>query len=136
MMGTNYYLIENVTAAACPTCGKQHKEPWRYHIGKSSAGWCFAIHVDEDEGIQSLDDLLPKFIDKRYRIEDEYGEILTAVEMCQIIMARYNSKANFTPEFLAQNFAMVGTNNMLRATHQFCAGHGDGTWDYYTGEFS
>lgn len=135
-MGTNYYLIENVTANACPTCGKQAEEPWRYHIGKSSAGWNFAVHVDEDERIRSLDDLLPMFVDKRYRIEDEYGDVISAVEMCQIIMARYNPKPKYSPEFLRQNYAEVGLNGLLRSTHQFCAGRGEGTWDYFTGEFS
>ena len=50
-MGTNYYLYEG--SEACPTC-KRPFEP--LHIGKSSAGWCFSLHVIPEEGINTLDD--------------------------------------------------------------------------------
>lgn len=135
-MGTNYYLVD-ISVECCPTCGKHKEEPWRYHIGKSSAGWCFAVHVDKDEGILSLDDLLPKFTDPRYRIEDEYDRVISAVEMCQIIMDRAGKPtSNNTPEFLSQNHAIVGPRNLLRATGGWVYAHGEGTWDYFTGEFS
>jgi hypothetical protein len=134
-MGTNYYLIENKESTACPT-GGHVEEPWRYHIGKSSAGWCFAVHVDKDEGINSLADLLPKFSDSRYIILDEYGDTISAGEMEYIITKRHNPKAQITDEILRYNHAVRGPHGLLRANHQYCIGHGEGTWDYFEGEFS
>ena len=40
-MGTNYYLETD----ACDKCGRGDGP---LHIGNSSAGWCFALHVGED----------------------------------------------------------------------------------------
>jgi len=136
MMGTNYYLVENDSEAVCSMCGKPNKEPWRYHIGKSSGGWCFALHVDAAFGINSLDDLMPYFEDSRYRIEDEYGDVHSAAEMLLIITKRYWRDRQLSEEFLRRNHAIIGPNGLLRSISKYCAGHGEGTWDYHTGEFS
>lgn len=48
-MGTNYYLQKNV----CGCCGRPEKQ---IHIGKSSAGWAFALRVYPHDGIKDYDD--------------------------------------------------------------------------------
>lgn len=49
-MGTNYYLH---TKPDCECCGRGF-EP--LHIGKSSGGWCFSLHVMPEDNINTLDD--------------------------------------------------------------------------------
>jgi hypothetical protein len=43
-MGTNYYVAYDY----CRHCGRFDEE---FHIGKSSAGWCFSLRVYEDKGL-------------------------------------------------------------------------------------
>ena len=42
-MGTNYYLHRPRTNE-CEHCGRADEAP-PLHIGKSSSGWCFSLHV-------------------------------------------------------------------------------------------
>ncbi len=70
MMGTNYYLK---TAAPCPTCGHE-QEP--LHIGKSSGGWVFSLHVDPDAGLCDLPDWESRWAKPGATITDEYGETI------------------------------------------------------------
>ena len=136
-MGTNYY----VRFDPCTACGHAEIE---YHIGKSSAGWCFALHVDPVKSIESLNDIELLLIDNP--IYDEYDQLITVEDMQKIITMRgagppYKRQAPFGYEswadFHVQNDSMPGPNNLLR--HKIgtnCIGHGDGTWDLITGEFS
>lgn len=48
-MGTNYYYYQDV----CPHCGKPDK---KLHIGKSSGGWYFSLHIIPEEKIFNLKD--------------------------------------------------------------------------------
>lgn len=78
-MGTNYYLHENI----CSHCGRGD-EP--LHIGKSSAGWCFALHVIPERGLNSLEDWEKKF--EKGTILNEYGNPTSPEEMLRIITER------------------------------------------------
>jgi hypothetical protein len=80
-MGTNYTISESV----CPHCGRGSPER---HIGKSSAGWVFALHVYPEEGIQTLEDWIPLLFREGAVIKDEYENQLTPHEMLCVIMAR------------------------------------------------
>ena len=64
-MGTNYYLRLKV----CPHCAKPEKT---IHIGKSSVGWCFGLHVIPEDGIHDLDDFRKLWSDDTAQIFDEY----------------------------------------------------------------
>ena len=110
-MGTNYYLKQ---PEACPTCGAE-KDKSR-HIGKSSAGWAFALHVYPEDGINSLSDWLSLLFAPDARIVDEYGRVVPAEELMPIIIAREGVLA--------------------RASGAHCVGHGGGSYDYITGDFS
>ena len=81
-MGTNYYLERNV----CSECGRPHES---LHIGKSSVGWCFSLHVIPDRGINDLDDWIQEFRDHRARIVDEYGSMVGISDMLATIRNRY-----------------------------------------------
>lgn len=142
-MGTNYYMEFD----KCPCCGERKDS---IHIGKSSAGWCFSLHVYPENNINTLDDwvgLLLKTVPSQAVIKDEYGDEETIIDMVEIIK---NRSFPFRPaedipygyssweECYRLNHAEPGPNNLMRhkvdGTH--CIGHGEGTWDYIVGEFS
>lgn len=104
-MGTNYYL---------------HIEPtWEpLHIGKSSGGWCFSLHVMPEDGVNTLDDWRALWNSPYAHICNEYGEKVTVERMERVITHR-------TPECRRHD---------IDGRH--CVAHGDGLWDYIAGEFS
>jgi hypothetical protein len=129
-MGTNYYWHER---EPCQTCGRRD-EP--LHIGKSSVGWVFALHIMPDDGINDLPDWEARW--DRGRIEDEYGRALSPDEMRNIITGRQGAHAQaMTPAWLRENSAEHGPNGLARARiDHHCVGHGSGTWDLHRGDFS
>ena len=144
-MGTNYYWHNK---RPCPTCGHA-EEP--IHIGKSSAGWCFSLHVypdDLDLKIHDLDDWREKFAIPGTHVEDEYGRRVAPEEMLKEISGRELGKrwrrgrsfSGYTSEghFHAQNHSERGPKGLLRhaVDSRHCIGHGRGTWDLIVGEFS
>jgi hypothetical protein len=147
-MGTNYYLeIEK-----CPCCG--HAKG-RLHLGKMSAGWCFALQVyppDPDnpylpeDGLNCMADWDWYIKAVRPDIVDEYG---TAVDwptlLHQIRTKRWempwepgaHSGYKSEAEFLKINYAERGPGNLLRSKIDgvHCIGH-DGMCDLIIGDFS
>jgi hypothetical protein len=130
-MGTNYYLYKDV----CKVCGRG-SDP--IHIGKSSAGWCFHLHIIQDESISDLPDWEKLWNQPNIIIKDEYGEIISIDEMKKIITNRKWPKKDCSEEWYKQNGAERGPNNLARSRidGHYCVGHGDGTWDLAAGEFS
>jgi hypothetical protein len=137
-MGTNFYWSES----ACPTCGHAEEE---LHIGKSSGGWCFSLHVIPEKGINSLKDWQERFARTNSRIHDEYGDVLTPAEMTSRITNRFGRpfEEQTWPmyrdeaDFHAQNDSERGPNGLLRhRIGPYCVGHGDGTYDLIAGVFS
>lgn len=137
-MGTNFYWYER---PPCPHCGRDFKA---IHIGKSSAGWCFSLHVDAELGINSLDDWRAKFAVPGSWIKNEYDETVSVDEMLRCITERGPRDTEKMPYgysswemFYEANGTMPGPNGMLRhRIDRHCVGHGEGTWDLIPGEFS
>jgi hypothetical protein len=141
-MGTNYYWEPQ---DPCSHCGRAYEQT---HIGKSSGGWCFSLHVAKpdcgwDEHPKSLDEWREKW--KTGRIVNEYGEVVSVDEMLATITARSWMAREDKPygyenwgQFYAQNDAVPGPNNLFRhrVDGRHCIGHGEGTWDLIVGEFS
>ncbi len=136
-MGTNYYAKERTTLI--PMDG--------WHIGKSSAGWCFSLHVMPDEGINTLADWRRVWEHPAVIIMNEYGETLTPAEMLEKITRRSRlPNAGSYPnqwyaseeDMMRKNHAVPGPNGLLRhrIDGRHCIGHGEGTWDYIEGDFS
>lgn len=136
-MGTNYYIESEPD---CPTCGRPFEQ---MHIGKSSAGWCFSLHVIPELGLNGLEDWKKYW--KGKTIRNEYGGEITEEQMVSIITERSwpdrKSSDSFKPYYtsmLEKNHVVEGPNGLLR--HKIdgvhCIGHGEGTWDLITGEFS
>lgn len=129
-MGTNFYLETDV----CPHCGTSKG---RLHIGKSGAGWCFALHVEPERGISNLVDWRLLWSQPNSRIIDEHGVEYGIGAIEAEITQRGRSEP--VPEGFgyAMNAAEPGPDNLIR--HQIngrCIGHGAGPWDLIVGEFS
>lgn len=134
-MGTNYYLIMN----ACECCGVGE----RYHIGKSSAGWCFGLHIHRREPWYSDEDFVAEDFEAwekhiRYaenRIENEYGDRISAADMLEIIADRGPWEGDLANH---GGNPVYESRNLLRhrIDGRFCVGWGEGTYDYLVGEFS
>jgi hypothetical protein len=112
-VGTNFYLIENV----CPHCSRGDE---RLHIGKSSAGWCFSLHVHPDNGINNLADWEARWNRDDAVIADEYGHSVTPNEMMDRITKRE------WPNGLSRH----------DVDGRHCISHGEGTYDLCRGDFS
>lgn len=139
-MGTNFYLHKNI----CGHCGRGDEPK---HIGKSSSGWTFALHVYPEEGIRDLNDWIPLFENPKDVIKNEYGDKLTAGEMQAEIIQRSQKIDNALPppggyeswdEFHVRNYSEFGPRGLIRAKidNQRVISHGGGTWDCMVGEFS
>lgn len=124
-MGTNYYV----------------KEVDGLHIGKSSAGWCFALHVYPDNGISDLKDWEPIFASEP--IVDEYGRSVSNGQMMKVITNRTvspnkNGRLKIrSDDFHDRNVSEEGPNGLVRCrVGVSCLSHGSGTWDCVVGDFS
>jgi hypothetical protein len=139
-MGCNYYAKLDV----CPHCGRADEEN-TLHIGKSSGGWVFSLHVDTE--LTSLQDWIKFLLAEPVQIVDEYGREVTFQELMNVIRDRTwdrvpveypNKWYKSEQEFLDKNQAEWGPNGLLRSRvdGSHCVGHGEGTWDLIRGEFS
>lgn len=124
-MGTNYYLRTNI----CECCNRYDER----HIGKSSSGWHFSLRIYQydDVSIQSLADWQEEW--KKGKIYNEYGHEVTPSEMLKNITER-SWNTSCVP---CSDTCEPGLNNLLRhkIDGQHCVGHGEGTWDYFVGDF-
>ena len=124
-MGTNYYLhLED--KPKCESCGRE-TEP--LHIGKSSYGWVFSLHVIPEKGINSLQDWEKLWNSKGAKIQDEYSDDISPEEMKQSITNRCmeeslehkkwggNEFCSYDSEeqFHQSNNSMRGPNNLVRS---------------------
>lgn len=141
-MGTNYYLYDR---PPCSACGREYD---RIHIGKSSAGWVFSLHVIPEQGINGLDDWKHRWARDGAYIEDEYGHRVSPSEMEAVILLRqwkpweearkkvpsgYSSWADFH----MQNHSQEGDFGLLRgAARSRYREYGGPTYDLVEGEFS
>ena len=114
------------------------------HIGKSSYGWCFSLHVgkwlnDSDDAPEAhtLEDWQALWNREGWVIVDEYQRTVTPEEMFSIITERGGEHTSIGFDY-HRNHAEPGPNNLVRhrIDGRHCVGHGGGTYDYIPGEFS
>jgi len=136
-MGTNYYA--SITGTPCPHCGHD-PDARELHIGKSSGGWCFSLHVfsDEEEGMPlSWADWKALLQQDGVTIRDEYGSPVSFEEMSRVVENRSWKFSSKDPDWYTRNHAEPGPNNLARhKIGRWCVGHGAGTWDLIPGRFS
>lgn len=134
-MGMNFYLHDE----PCPHCG--HEAP-PLHIGKSSGGWYFALHVIPEAGLNDLEDWRALWSMPGKIIRNEDGDVVSPLGMLERIVARSWPVAPGTPPRSAtemrRNYAEEGEMGLLRSIVDgvHCVGHGMGTWDLCAGDFS
>jgi len=138
-MGTNYYSVkkgveEMDSDSFWALRGSEHC----LHIGKSSGGWCFSLHVIPELNIHDLPGWVPYLLDQDRVIVDEYREVVTYEHLLSIITDRRREKpCTWTQEMYDKNYAEPGPNNLARhSLGRECTRQGAGTWDCIEGEFS
>lgn len=133
-MGTNYYMVKGEwlpeTDWGHPLYGLLREEsgrPAQIHIGKSSGGWCFSLHVMPEQGVRNLADwkaLVDRLLANGWRIEDEYRDAVTPEELWGIVERTGWNNDRQSP---LQRHDVDGKN---------CIGHGEGLYDYVVGYFA
>lgn len=124
-MGCNYYWYPK---PPCPHCGLLD-EARKLHIGKSSFGWRFGLHVREplrtyDEIPANLDEWKKLFELPGCFIVDECGKAVTPQEMLDIIINRNDHRAE-------------GRELRRRPLDWWCIANAkDGDYDLVIGDFS
>ena len=135
-MGRNFYFKRTL----CKWCGNSDYK----HIGKSSAGWNFSLHVYPDEGINDLQDWIDLW-NKTWReeglepfIQDEYGSPITVEEILKIITERSWAGKKTDPRYFDQYTERDPNSELLRRKIDgfSCIGHGSGPWDLLISDFS
>jgi len=117
-MSTNYYLL---TKPACDHCDRGPDRG--LHIGKSSQGWRFGLHVypsGEHDGEPAPRDLEGWRLLFPQGIVDEYGAPISPDDMLDIITNRPNQP------FLRYH----------PVDGKYCIGAGEGPYDLMVGNFS
>lgn len=121
-MGTNYYLVQE-EKPPCACCRRPYVSE-ELHIGKSSFGWRFSLHVIPENGINSLQDWKDRLERAGTFIKNEYEEIISKEEMMAIILERGNGK--WCPEGRELSEHPIGP---------YCVGNFE-TYDLIPGVFS
>lgn len=136
-MGTNFFSVKKGIEGEADFWSMR-ESPEVMHIGKSSGGWCFSLHVVPEQGIEDLYDWIPILTDPDRVIINEYRDTIEFYEMIKIITHRSRSEpSNWTLEDYSRNYAEPGPNNLARHTvGQGCLRQGTGTWDCIEGYFS
>lgn len=124
-MGFNYYM--------------NLPDGTRRHIGKSSRGWCFAMHVDD--AIQDFNALCRALWHYGECVCDEEGDPVHRAVLLEDMLLRGMTSVSRTQEYLRVNHAVMGPNGLLRSeisVSSRCVGHAAGGLpiDYIEGEFS
>jgi hypothetical protein len=133
-MGTNYFLH----SPSCPHCGHADKP---LHLGKSSAGWCFGLHVYPEQDLVDWQDIWARIVAVEELggfIQNEYGDTIDSGLFFFIVWHRSGKPEKLVDEqWLRENHAVLGPYGLAR--HKIdgrCIGHGEGPLDYIVGDFS
>lgn len=130
-MGLNYYWHQK--PAPCVTCG--HDEAKVTHIGKSSMGWVFMLHIDPEESLNTLEDWQDRWKEPGSKILNEHGTLISIVQMNSIILERSNPNNPWSSNKMKDNGAIHGPYGLRRSVANHPAPD-DATYDLDGGEFS
>lgn len=137
-MGTNYYVKNS--GVKCDHCG--HESAPDLHIGKSSGGWYFSLHVIPESGLNTLEDWKSYLEIDGNEIVNEYNELLSVEEFLEIVTDRGRDCTLDDLEILSRYITIhtdteIGNYSLFRPKidGNHCLGHGE-VWSYITGNFS
>lgn len=136
-MGTNYFLHSQ----QCPHCGVERKD--KMHLGKSSAGWCFSLHVYPALELNDWFDMWEYISfcteEEGYEIKDDCGDTINPALFFTIVWDRH-CNAPHDAEWLRKNHAKPGPFGLARhlIDGQHCIGNAglNTPIDYCVGQFS
>lgn len=133
-MGTNFYWTIEAKLPG-DKCGRPYGVEIR-HIGKSSAGWVFALHVYPEQGICDLPDWVDLWKGEG-TIKDEYGRIYSVAEMESVILVRFGMRTlpPQAPSWHSINGSEPGPWGLAwaKVDGNRVIGHGLGTYALHTG---
>ena len=138
-MGMNYYCETGRMFEVKCDCGFRHMMPETLHIGKSSWGWTFSLHVIPEKGLECWRDWEEVLVDAR-RIFDEYGDDVTLDEMREKVLHRARNPDDREKAWMEETAERYGYL-LDRRTWLFGGGAGrmqgeDGDYSMMEGEFS
>ena len=125
-MSTNYYAHINLGGPVV-----------KLHIGKSSAGWCFALCVHPEHGINSLADWRTVWEQPQVTIVDEYGDVWTVADLVDTITNR-EWRGIHDARWWLDNRAVDGPRGLARQTYHATPppDPANDTYTLISGEFS
>ena len=129
-MATNYYAVKG----EWPSAGEFESikltysgRPAMIHVGKSTGGWSFALHVYPDMNIHTLNDwkaLADRLIADGWHFEDEYKAEISPEALWRVV-----ERADYKESDLQHL-------RRSKPSPGYCLGQGEGYYDYITGNFS
>lgn len=119
----------------------------RIHIGKSSSGWAFALHLDLTKGLGTFLEWRNFYSQPQIIIRTDAGETIHPKEMTQIITARDYRNYKMDPEMLGPLKAwydvehgllraVCGKSTNLMGDPVCIASDPQVTFDVFVGDFS
>ncbi len=88
-MGTNYYA----KYLECDRCNRYEE----IHIGKSSSGWQFSFHSNDD--IRSYKEWIEFLEENNAVITDEYGDVISLKKFKELVESKQDEKHNHSEEY-------------------------------------
>jgi hypothetical protein len=83
-MGTNYYHVLD----CCDKCGRGGE---KIHIGKSSGGWPFSVHIIPEDGLNNWQDWVSR-LENGASIIDEYDRKISLTELDELVKFKRRHK--------------------------------------------
>lgn len=129
-MAVNYYAVKG----DWPSAGEFESlkmgysgRPAMIHVGKSSGGWNFLLHVYPEQDIKTLSDwkaLAERLIADGWRFESEDRKEISADALWRVV-----ERADYRDSDLMHM-------RRSKPSPNYCIGHGEGYYDYIIGDFS
>ena len=138
-MGMNYYCETGRMFEVECDCGFRHMMPETLHIGKSSWGWTFSLHVIPEKGLECWRDWEEVLKDAR-RIYNEEGENVSLEELRETVLHRareLNDEEKARMEEIAERDGyFLDRRSWLFGGEDSRKQGEDGDYSIITGEFS
>jgi hypothetical protein len=136
-MGTNYYAVskkENFTETELSHLADDlDDDEVIIHLGKSSGGWRFSLHVYPEIGLMSWNDILT-IAENSVRILDEYEEEVTLDFFIDVVTDRKWGRVSSDEDYMIDKHGL----RIHPIDNSHCIGNGgeNETFDYIKGNFS
>ena len=97
-------------------------------------GWVFMLHVDSEEGLNTLEDWQDRWTESGSKILSQYGTLTPIDKLNDIILDRKHFGSIWSPQKQKENQAMPGPNGLYRGLSNVAPAD-NATYDLVDGEF-